>query len=344
MTTATITLFLAATMSGTTQPPPPPPPPAPAAPTLPTAPAKPTEPATADAPKSADWPFTADKLERVAEGYNFTEGPTWVRGQDGKPGFFIFCEKGKSIVHRWDGGADKPVAIRTESNGAVGSTSDPAGNIYQVDSATRSISKWSVKDGKAADVKVLADKLDDKKLGGMNDCAYHANGSVYATSGTWFLPRDDNKVDFQGVIRVGKDGKVTKVAEGLRAPNGVCFSPDGKKAYVTEFGDARIVSYPVKDDGTFGEKSVFAELKRIAGEHGVKGGGGADGIRCDSKGNVFSSGPGGVWVLTSDAKFIAHLPTGISNLSFGGADGKTLLITTFDGVSKIGTKNAGAGW
>lgn len=317
-------------------------------PVAPAQPAKPEapklEPAKGEPSKSADWPFTADKVERVADGLKFTEGPTWVKGQGGKPGFFVFCAKSENVVYRWDGGAEKPVAIRKDSKGAVGSTADASGNIYQVDSTLRRISKWSVKDGQATEAADYASKLDDKKLGGMNDCAVHSNGSVYATSAKWFLPRGE-KVDFEGVIRVAPDGKVTKVAEGLKSPNGICFSPDGKTVYVTEYGEAKIAAYPLKDDGAFGEKKVVADLKAMSPEHNIDpNSGGADGIRCDSKGDIFSSGPGGVWVLTSEGKFIAHLPTGISNLAFGGEDGKTLLITTFDGVSKIGTKNAGAGW
>lgn len=339
--TAALALVLAASAAFAFQPP--------AVPTAPAenVPAKPSEPAKpapSEASKSADWPFTADKAEPVGSGYKFTEGPSWVPGEKGSGGFFIFCDMRGDTVYRWDGGAEKPTELRKPSGAAVGSCADSKGNVYQVETGGRRLIKWSIKDGKASEAADFASKFEGKKLGGMNDCAFHSNGSVYATHGTWFIDPKSAEFEHSGVIRVTADGKVTKVCDGLEGPNGVCFSPDGKTAYVTEYGAGRINSFPVKDDGTFGEKKVFADLSAMAPTQGIKGKGGADGVRCDSKGNVYSTGPSGIWVLSSDGKFIAHLPVRATNLTFGGADGKTLLITTGGGVSKIGTKNAGAGW
>lgn len=327
------TLALAATLNATMQP---------LAKEPPAAPAKPVAPMEA-APKAADSPFTSEKPEEVAKGYKFTEGPTWVAGEKGS-GFFIFCDMRGDTVYKWDGGAEKPTELRKPSGASVGSCSDGKGNVYQVETGGRRLIKWSVKDGKATEAADFASKLDGKKLGGMNDCAYHTNGSVYATHGTWFIDPKSAEFEHSGVIRVTADGKVSKVCDGLEGPNGICFSPDGGTAYVTEYGAGKINSYEVKSDGTFGDKKLFADLSAMAPGHGVKGKGGADGIRCDNKGNVYSTGPGGIWVLNTKGEFVAHLPFRGTNLTFGGADGKTLLITTGSGVAKIGTKNAGAGW
>ena len=293
-----------------------------------------------------DWPFTADKAEEVAKGYKFTEGPTWVAGEKGT-GFFVFCDMADDTVFRWDGGAEKPTELRKPSGRSVGSCSDGKGNIYNVETAGRRLIKWSVKDGKPTEATDFASKFEGKKLGGMNDCAYNANGSVYATHGTWFIDASTAEFKHSGVIRVTGSGEVSKVCDGLEGPNGICFSPDGGTAYVTEYGAGRINAYPVKSDGTFGDKTVFADLIELAGKQGIKarkGGGGADGIRSDNKGNIYSTGPGGIWVLSSKGDVLGHLPQRGTNLAFGGADGKTLLITTGGGVMKIGTKNAGAGW
>lgn len=304
------------------------------------------KPASADSTpaKSADWPFTADKPESVAGGYKFTEGPTWVAEQNGKPGFFIFCDMAGDTVYRWDGGAEKPTELRKPSGRAVGSSADAAGNVYQVETGGRRIIKWSVKDGKATDAADFASKYQGKKLGGMNDVAVHTNGGVYATHGEWFIDTKTKEFEHSGVIRISPTGEVTLLAPGLSGPNGICFSPDGKTAYVTEYGAGKINSYEVKADGSFGEQKLFADLSAMAPSHGVKSKGGADGIRCDNKGNVYSTGPGGIWVLSTKGEFVAHLPFRGTNLTFGGSDGKTLLITTGGGVAKIGTKNPGAGW
>lgn len=310
----------------------------------PASPAVPAVPASDQKPQAANWPFTADKAEPAATGYKFTEGPTWVPGEKGSGGFFIFCDMRGDTVYKWDGGAEKPTALLKPSGAAVGSCADAKGNVYQVQTAERRLTKWTIKDGKASEVSGFAADFEGKKLGGMNDCAAHANGSVYATHGTWFIDPKSAEFPHSGVVRAAADGKVTCVADGLVGPNGICFSPDGKTAYVTEYGAGRINAYPVNDDGTFGDKSVFADLNAMAPTHNVKGRGGADGVRCDNKGNVYSTGPGGIWVLSSKGEFVAHLPIRATNLAFGGADGKTLLITTGGGVSTIGTKNAGAGW
>ncbi|MFT3685350.1 MAG: SMP-30/gluconolactonase/LRE family protein [Phycisphaerales bacterium] len=299
------------------------------------------EAAKPDPTKSADWPFTADKPEEIAKGYKFTEGPTWVPQEKGK-GFFIFCDMAGNTVYRWDGGKDTPAELRKPSGNAVGSAADKKGTIYQVETEGRVVSSWSVESGKPARRTEAASKFEDKPLGGMNDVAVHGNGSVYVTHSNWFIGQDPTP--FHGVLRISPDGKTSKVAEGLSGPNGICFSPDGKTAYVTEYSAGKINAYPVKDDGTFGDKKLFANLGEIAGKQGIKGRGGADGIRADSKGNIYSTGPGGIWVLNDKGEFVAHLPTRATNLAFGGEDGKTLLITNGNAVSKIGTKNPGAGW
>ncbi|MBY0308659.1 MAG: SMP-30/gluconolactonase/LRE family protein [Phycisphaerales bacterium] len=329
--TLTAALFLAATL-GLTQPR--------------TAPASQPDAPKADRAADPAWPFTEDKPTEIAKGYKFTEGPTWVpsgESKDGKrPGFFVFCDMAGDTVYRWDGGKEAPAELRKPSGNAVGSAADKKGTIYQVETEGRVVSSWSVESGKPSRRTEAAGKFESKPLGGMNDVAVHDNGSVYVTHGNWFIGKEPTP--FQGVLRISPDGKTSKVAEGLSGPNGICFSPDGKTAYVTEYGAAKINAYPVKEDGSFGDRKLFADLTQMAGKQGVKARGGADGIRTDGRGNIYSTGPGGIWVLNPKGEFIAHLPTRATNLAFGGDDGKTLLITTGGGVSRIGVKNAGAGW
>lgn len=308
---------------------------------------KPVEPAVAAQP--AGSPFAADKAEEVAKGYGFTEGPTWVpgaKGADGKssPGFFIFCDMGGNKVFRYDNGTAAPVALRDPAAKAIGATSNSAGTIYTVDTETRSITSWTVgADGKPSAVKTVADKIGEDQLGGMNDIAVTKDGVLFVTHGSWFLPRG-SKSPFSGILRVGADGKTSKAADDFEAPNGVTVSPDGKTLYATEFRKGTIMAYDLKADGTISNKRTFADLKALAKEQNIKQGGGVDGLRCDSKGNVFSTGPGGIWALSPDGKVLGHLARPGTNIAFGGEDGKTLLITTGNAVFKVPTKNPGAGW
>lgn len=313
---------------------------------------KPKPAPAAPAPQPADSPFAADKAEEVGKGYGFTEGPTWVpgaKGADGKasPGFFIFCDMGGNKVYRYDNGTAAPVALREPSSRAVGATSSANGTIYTVDTETRSITSWTVgADGKPSATKTVADKIGEgegEQLGGMNDIAVTKDGVVFVTHGSWFLPRG-SKSPFMGILRVGTDGKASKAADDFEAPNGITISPDGKTLYATEFRKGAIIAYDLKSDGTIANKRTFADLKKMAGEQGIKQGGGVDGLRCDSKGNVFSTGPGGIWAVSPEGKFLGHLTRPGTNIAFGGEDGKTLLITTGTAVFKVPTKNAGAGW
>ncbi|MBL9033090.1 MAG: SMP-30/gluconolactonase/LRE family protein [Phycisphaerae bacterium] len=299
----------------------------------------------------ADSPFASDKAELVGDGYAFTEGPAWVAGStdaEGRAasGFFVFCDMRGSRVYRYDNGAEKPVVLREPSGRAVGSTADASGTVFNVETETRSITAWSIdSQGTPTAPRTVTEKISEngEPLGGMNDIALARDGTLYVTHGTWFLPRG-TKSPFTGVLRVAKDGTTSKAADGLDAPNGVALSPDGRTLYVTEYSAARIQAFEVHADGTLGERRLIANLMEMAAARGIKARGGADGLRCDMHGNIYSTGPGGIWVLSPEGQFLGHLAQPATNIAFGGVDGKTLLITCGSTVMRIGTKTAGAGW
>lgn len=292
-----------------------------------------------DPSKAADWPFTTAKAETVASGFKFTEGPTWTPAGGG---MFVFCDMAGNKVMGWNM-AGTPLTLRDPAGNAIGSAADKDGRIVQVETKGRRIIRWEIKDGKAGEPVEVAAMLDGKKLGGMNDLIVRkSDGSIYVSHGTWFLRGEDAKEKFfMGVIRIAPDGKVTGVSGGMKGPNGLCFSPDEKTLYVNEYGEGKIYACEVKSDGTLGDRKLFADLGAMAKEKGIPGQGGADGVRCDEKGNLYSTGPGGIWVVSPAGKFVAMLPGRATNLAFGGPDGKTLLITTGSEVLKIGTKNRG---
>ncbi|MGH7130900.1 MAG: SMP-30/gluconolactonase/LRE family protein [Phycisphaerales bacterium] len=292
-----------------------------------------------DPTKSADWPFTTAKAETVASGFKFTEGPAWTPAGGG---MFVFCDMAGNKVMGWNM-TGAPVPLRDPAGNCIGSAADKDGRIVQVETKGRRIIRWEIKDGKAGEPVEVAAMLDGKKLGGMNDLVVRkSDGSIYVSQGTWFLRGDDAKEKFfMGVIRIAPDGKVTGVSGGMKGPNGLCFSPDEKTLFVTEYGEGRIYACEVKADGTLGDRKLFADLSAMARQNGVSGQGSADGVRCDEKGNLYATGPGGIWVVSPAGKFVAMLPGRATNLAFGGPDGKTLLITTGSDVLKIGTKNKG---
>ncbi len=284
-------------------------------------------------------PFLAIDPTVIGTGYQFTEGPTWVASARA----FIFCDLSGDAVYRWSGTEGQaPEVLVKPAKRVVGSTV-LGKDIIQVSTAGRSLVKWQLDPGgKPKESVDFASRYGDKRLGGMNDLAAHPNGSVYVTHATWFIKPDEAEFDHSGVLRVSGDGTVSLVANEIARPNGICFNQDGSLAYVTEYSSGRILRFSVnKQDGTFSEKMVFAELNALATDRSIQGRGGADGIRCDVQGNVYSTGPGGIWVLSPAGKVLDHLPIRATNLAFGGTDGKTLLITTGSGASSIRTRYSG---
>ena len=273
-------------------------------------------------------PFVGEPVV-IKSGYGFTEGPAWTGSQ------FVFCDMANDTVLAWKPGDAEPKEIRKPSGKAVGSASNGKGLVFQVDTTNRQIVSW--KETAPNDAKVLANAYDGKKLGGMNDLALHSNGSVYVTHANWFVSPDSLEFEHNGVIRVEPSGKVSLLAAGLARPNGIAFH--GNRAYVTEYSAGRIMTFEVgKDGGQVGEVKLFADLNAMAKDKSIAGQGGADGIRCDKEGNVYSTGPGGIWALTSKGEFRGHLALRATNVELGGKDGRTMLLTTGRGVATIGLK------
>lgn len=304
-----------------------------------TPPAPVTEPAKA--PSVPGWQdfFESDSLGAVSEGHTFTEGPCWVK--DGAAGFFVFCDRSpgnSGQVFRWNGEGSAE-AWRTPSGLAIGVASDGKGTLYFAETQERRITKATMKDGKVGEATPIAEKLGGKRLNATNDVVVRRDGSVYFTDPTFFTDKKDLELDFKGVCRVGADGAVTAVDTSLSAPNGLCFSPDEKRLYVNDYMAAKVIAFDVKADGTLEGKREFADLRSF----GVQGRGQADGLRCDAKGNVYTTGPGGVLVLSPEGKLEGTLAVpGPTNLAFGGKDGKTLVITAGRRVFHVRTKHAGA--
>jgi gluconolactonase len=185
-------------------------------------------------------------------------------------------------------------------------------------------------------VRVLAETFNGKKLNSPNDVAVAADGSLWFTDPpmgiTGYGPKKEpQELAFQGVFRL-KGTQLSVMDDSLGLPNGIGFSPDGRSLYVSDTKSSSLVRFNVDTrTGQLSGKTVFATLERVPG--GGKEGA-ADGLRVDRKGNVWASGPGGITVLSAKGTTLCQIPfeNHVSNLSFGGRDGKSMVVTSADKV------------
>ncbi len=284
------------------------------------------------------------KIEKVSTGYKFLEGPLW-RSQ----GSLWFSDLVGNVVHQWTpdgkvtdvlnpGGYDGKDLPADGYNGPNGMAVGPDGNVALCQHGNRRIVTL------AADKKVtpLVEKFDGKKLNSPNDVVYSPDGALYFTDPPFGLPKQDEdpakEIKFNGVYRFAK-GKVEAIYKDLARPNGIAFSPDFKTLYLSnsEATHRLWMRCDVAATGPLTNCKVFADATSSP-DQGVP-----DGMRVDSAGNVYASGPGGLWVFSPEGKHLGTIktPEGPSNCSFGD-DGKTLYITAVSSVYKIRVNVAGA--
>jgi gluconolactonase len=176
----------------------------------------------------------------------------------------------------------------------------------------------------------LADRYEGKRLNSPNDLVYKSDGALYFSDPSGGLQRGDldpkNELQFNGVFLL-KDGKLTVVDKGYSIPNGVTLSPDQKYLYVNYTPKKTIKRFKILPDDTIDAGEIFIDMSS------VKERGAPDGMKVDQKGNVYCSGPGGLWIITSQGKHLGTIrtPKRLTNIAFGGSDGKTLFMTTHTG-------------
>lgn len=284
------------------------------------------------------------KVEIIAEGYDWSEGPLWVENQK----MLLFSDVPKNIVYKWteEKGAEpyltpsgytgeKPRAEELGSNGLL---LDDEGNLVLCQHGDRRLAMMDAPLGSPkAEFVTIADKFDGKKFNSPNDAVFR-NYDFYFTDPPYGLEKkmEDplKEIPFQGVYRASADGGVSLLTDSLSRPNGIAFSPDGKYLFVANSDPAKAVWYrydvveSTSPDGkvsvTLGSGKIFYDATPLVGK--VKGS--PDGFKIDSKGNIFATAPGGVFIFNSDAKLLGkiNLPEASSNTALSG-DEKTLFIT-----------------
>jgi gluconolactonase len=271
------------------------------------------------------------KLETMGTDFGFTEGPVWDPS-----GFLWVSDEEKNILYKLypDG--------RKEEIQHLG---DPDGNTYDQQhrlivtaSVLRAIIRLSP-DGKTYDV--LADKYEGQRLNSPNDVTLGPDGAIYFTDPTLDLVKGETQeTPFKGVYRLDAAGKVTLLTKDLDQPNGLAFSPDGKYLYIDDSAQKNIRRYRFdKTKGTISDGMIFADEK----VEGVRGGV-PDGIKLDKAGNIFVTGPRGIWVWNKSGKHIGTIvtPRGPANLTWGGPSYSTLYLTAGKNVYILQTKTKGA--
>jgi len=302
---------------------------------------------------------TDTKLERVATGFDkWTEGPVWTRS-----GTLLFAEIPANNIIQWSPAKGAAVFMHPSGYkgsepykgpepGSNGMTLDADGRVSVAGHAARTVWRMESVDPKAQ-ITVLADSYQGKKLNSPNDLVYKSDGSLYFTDPPYGLQTQSDtdpqkELQVNGVYRIPgarqhKPGaapdrdQLQLVIKDLARPNGLAFSPDEKFLYVAESGKKQWMRYRVQPDGSLTDGILFLDASTDPAD------GGPDGLRVDTEGNIYGSGPGGVWIISPQGKHIGtiRVPERVSNVAWGDKDGRTLYITASTGLYRIKLRVSG---
>ena len=260
--------------------------------------------------------FSNIKVEKVAAGFTFAEGPAWSR-----EGFLVFSDVPANKLIKWTPGEGASV-LRTDANGASGNTYDAQGRLYSCETASRRV----VRQDKKGRIEVLAGKWEGKRLNAPNDIVVRKDGEVYFTDPAFGSQQDARELDFYGVFHISHKGAMEVAAKWKTRPNGIALSPSGHVLYVADSDRRSVLAYDLDKAG-----SASGERVLISGIAGVP-----NGLRVDEKGNVYVAAKD-IGVYTSAGKLIIEIPMadGPSNIAFGDADFGTLYITARTSVYRV---------
>lgn len=267
------------------------------------------------------------KLEKLATGFMFTEGPVWDAANE----CLFFSDIPGNKMRKWT--KDKGIeVVRDPSGKSNGLTLDKQGRLIACEHANRRVSRTE-KDGT---VVTIADKYEGKRVNSPNDVVMKSDGSIYFSDPPYGLTAEfgvlgEQELPFQGVFRLSPDGKdLTLLVDDFEKPNGLAFSPDESLLYIDDTDRAHVRVFDVNPDGSISNGRLFAEVK---GEEE----GGVDGMKLDSEGNVYVTGPGGICVFDPSGNRLGRIdiPEVSANLAWGDGDWKTLYITASTSLYRI---------
>jgi gluconolactonase len=300
------------------------------------------------------------KLERIATGFKWVEGPIWLNGA------FYFAEIPSDSIRKWTPSDDQVSMFITPSGyyghtpyggpepGSNGMTADVHGRLTVAGHAQRDVYRLENLN-RDSQLTILADSYKGKKLNSPNDLVYRSDGSLYFTDPPYGLRTQsdqdpEKQLNMNGVYRIPSatsqpagakpnSSKLQLLVSDLTRPNGITFSPDEKYLYVNNSEPKKIwMRYRVQPDGSLTEAKLFYDATSDQRP------GSPDGMKVDQQGNVYSTGPGGVWIFTPEGKplGIILIPEKAANVAWGGADRRTLYITASSSVYRIHLNIPGA--
>ena len=292
------------------------------------------------------------KIEVLAGGFDWTEGPVWIK--DG--GYLLFSDIPKNMIWKWSekeglkehlkpSGYTGTAKFTGKEPGSNGLTLDKNGSLILCQHGDRKLARLE-KDGKFS---TLVDKFDGKRLNSPNDLVFAKNGDLYFTDPPYGLPgmmKDPGKeLDFQGVYRLKPTGEVTLLTKEMSRPNGIGLSPDEKTLYVANSDPDLAIwkAFPINADGTLGAGKVIHDATADVKANPNKGL--PDGLKVDQKGNIFATAVNGVYVFNPAGKLIGKIVTNDKTANCGfGDDGTTLYLTTNDKLTRVKTTTKGLGF
>ena len=286
------------------------------------------------------------KLERIAEGFTWVEGPVWHK----TGGYLLFSDIPANRVYKWT--AQDGLSVFLEQSGYSGTDPfagkepgsnglafDDQGRLVLCRHGDRHIGRLEV-DGRLT---VLADRYDGDRLNSPNDLVYKSNGDLYFTDPPFGLPKffdEPDKAPVQGVYRLSKNGMLSLLIADLKLPNGIAFSPDERTLYLSDDDPDRMawLAYDVQNDGSVSHGRVLLDATKYRNRSS-----GPDGLKVDRDGNIFATRPGGVSVIAPDGTLLGTIEIGqpTSNVAWG-EDGRTLFVTAKDAVYRLRVTTIGA--
>ncbi|MFN8009467.1 MAG: SMP-30/gluconolactonase/LRE family protein [Terriglobia bacterium] len=291
---------------------------------------------------------TETRIEKIADGFAFVEGPVWINEGTG---VLLFSDIPRNQILKWapetlgggtvtefrkPSGYSGPPEHASAYMGSNGLTLDKQRRLIICEHGNRRVTRLE-KDGQLT---VLANQFEGKKLNSPNDAVYRSDGSLYFTDPPYGLASEkDQELPFSGIYRLKTDGQLQLLSKELTRPNGLAFSPDEKSLYVSNSDPAHRLwmAFDVAEDGSLANSRVLLDVTAEKDE------GLPDGMKVDSLGYIYATGPGGIWILTPQGKHLGTIkPTeSPANCGWGEADVKTLYMTAKTGLYRIRLKNQG---